>query len=230
MASSDEDVMEEPDPDYFRQRRRSNTLPSDILRNLRDKHKVKDAKSEPSELTTKLRQYLSVQDTSQTKTRNTEYSPDTPTSSGSTNQNGATNNGRVKKLATSKLQSLDNCDGRKGDFGSLQKLPGGARTADKYIDTLMRASSLEALQVRRSPLPRGSNLYESLLSEFGQDEEEKDTVSPLPSPEVRRKFKHRHTTHHMTSPLTNDVSTLEGNAPRRVHWSQDIKPKKFNKR
>ena len=94
------------------------------------------------------------------------------------------------------------------------------------------------------------------MAEFGVDEEERDTLSPLPSPEVRRRFRfhlnhHPHHPHHPHHGDTDDhmpsldlqddydcdVSATSASsvtqkskkpaARRHVHWSQDSQFNKF---
>ena len=121
---------------------------------------------------------------------------------------------------------------------------------------LARASSSDCVGVSRGAppaLPRGSSLYESLMAEFGVDEEERDTLSPLPSPEVRRRaaqrsrhhhHHHHHHPHHVDEhmpaldikdddaliALMTSAQTSPQHQRRHVHWSQDAKFNKFNKK
>ena len=120
---------------------------------------------------------------------------------------------------------------------------------------LARASSSDCVGVSRGAppaLPRGSSLYESLMAEFGVDEEERDTLSPLPSPEVRRRAaqrsRHHHHHHHhhhvdehmpaldikdddtLIALMTSAQTSAQHERRRHVHWSQDAKFNKFNKK
>ena len=92
------------------------------------------------------------------------------------------------------------------------------------------------------------------MAEFGVDEEERDTLSPLSSPEVRRRAaqrsRHHHHHHHhhphhvdehmpaldikdddaLIALMTSAQTSPQHERRRHVHWSQDAKFNKFNKK
>ena len=215
---SDDDTMEAPPPEYLRMRRRSNTLPKEILRNLKDKHTVKTS-NEPTELTNKIRKYLTVDSALPPKSpsRLPALARSGSAASSLYSSTDSLDGGSVKSNKKY-LKPLSNGHGKNGSLANLN-------SADTLIDSLIDTSSKEAVNKQRGPLPRGSSLYESLMNEFGHSEEERDTLSPLPSPELRRKAirKHKGLMPNVEMPLDSySAPSSPANMRRRVHWSEDV--------
>ena len=180
----------------FEKRRRSNTMPSQVIRNLRT--------------------------TSKTPAKHVTSSPK-PSAQ------------RVRKIsapACSILKKQSSFENSRDDAPSHRQVSLLREETNPLSSSL---DSLETLGARRSPLPRGSNLYESVMKEFGRDEEERDSLSPLPSPDQKRKFteklhphRHAHVHQHSSQHSNGDVSSsnsqsASSESKKHIQWSQDIK-------
>ena len=181
------------------ERRRSNTMPAHVLRNLRP-------------------------------------TPAKPTSSPKLSSTSSPKpaSKRVRKISApgptgSILKKQSSFDNPKHDDGS----PTHRQVSFLRDDSNPLSSSLDSLETlghRKSPLPRGSNLYESVMREFGRDEEERDQVSPLPSPDQRRKFseklhphRHTHTAHcHHNGDVITHTASPDMSSRKHIHWSEDV--------
>ena len=219
---SDDEPMEEPPSDYYQTRRRSNTLPTEILRHLRDKHNKDkheisegDSDDEPDgegvrnhgqKLSDKLKK-VTISDHCSKISSNRTKKPTQVT----------------PKSCLSPSRSNKKSVASYDDDPPSHKLSPNHRL-DSLRNNLYRTTSDDTLMMkrRRKPLPRGSNVYEKALEDFGHNEEDRDFVSPLPSPQILRRGKHH--TKHAQGDITQDLGSAS--PPRHVHWGQDARSTK----
>lgn len=196
---SDEEPMEEPPPEYFQMRRRSNTLPKDFLSKLQPRIVV-HSHTPPEEEADKPRNSsrLSYREL-QSKSNNLAL------------ENGQDNSNRGEVCQSARSSRTND------------KINGKAtpKTMDDIFASIVnekKRADLQKTTKYRQPLPRGSSLYEACLQEFGREEEERDLISPLPSPNQKRR-KHRTKSAEVHEHLYSDSGNISSASPKFVHWS-----------
>ena len=158
MSSDSDESIDAPPPEYLQMRRRSNTLPTDILRNLKDKHVTKKSVTEPSELGTKLRRYLARNDATTNQPIKRDVAPrklpplERKQSQDSPDSSPASVMVDGRPTTRAKLNILEQSKRRKNGFGSLQHVNGSSanRGGNTRDETIQRACSSDSVRVQSS--------------------------------------------------------------------------------